>query len=839
MKKILLVFLHCILLFCAFSTSAQSDIQDYLKLEKERIQKADSIEKDIKAFVAKNKYSFKLSASVSEKITKSLVNEHDGLDKPMSAADLKKALLQIKSDKLRDLYFMDHPKSQSYFTATPVQETLAITCVNGGFENGNTANYSFRSILASAIPIQHLEDGCSVINSSGSFNPSLSFNQHQDRATLVSSADEPFLTGVGININQVHSGNYALKIGPNPIDAPTLQIGNVTSVFRDFQIDANTIEFSFLHFGYVVPNFTHIQPFFRYRLYSINAAGNTTGILREVCIPMDFLDCRYEHAQDNRLGTNTLAYTPEWICAQMNTSNLVGQNVRLEFTVSDCEFRGHFSTVYIDDLCGTSCPPTWGAIHLNNININCPSAPFDVCGNFQLPALSTLANITLKVLNQSGGVIGTLTNPTINGQDFCFTVNPSIFGVNPIGNFTFQGIANLNSATTCISALTDLIGNVSYSSTGVTPTFTQIAPICAGDPMPNLPSVSLNGISGSWQPAVNNTDTTTYTFVASAGSCGTTAQMTIVVNPRITPTFNQVNAICEGSVLADLPILSNNNITGFWSPAINNAATTTYTFTPTSGLCVDTITMTIVVNPRVTPQFASVVPICYGDPIFILPLVSDNNVNGTWSPLFDNTHTANYSFTPDLGECAFPASLQLQVYEDFDFIYDGYCQDNDYYIKIVPLNNTFNPDTASYDWQVNNLSVGSASVLNISAYLHGTSIEEELPVVFDIKVTNSNGCDKIRSITVDNIFCGIQKGISVNNDDLNDYFDLRLLEVNKLTIFNRYGMIVYSKSDYYNEWKGQSNNGDELPDGVYYYVIEFKNTELPAKVGWIYINRKN
>ena len=37
-----------------------------------------------------------------------------------------------------------------------------------------------------------------------------------------------------------------------------------------------------------------------------------------------------------------------------------------------------------------------------------------------------------------------------------------------------------------------------------------------------------------------------------------------------------------------------------WAPALNNTATTTYTFTPTAGLCANTTTMTITVNPNVT-----------------------------------------------------------------------------------------------------------------------------------------------------------------------------------------------------------------------------------------------
>ena len=84
--------------------------------------------------------------------------------------------------------------------------------------------------------------------------------------------------------------------------------------------------------------------------------------------------------------------------------------------------------------------------------------------------------------------------------------------------------------------------------------------------------------------------------------------------------------------------------------------------------------------------------------------------------------------------------------------------------------------------------------------------------------------------------CEIQKGISPNNDGLNDNFQLEAFNVSKLEIYNRYGTKVYNKNNYENEWYGQSNGGQELPDGTYYYVITF--TDMDAKTGWIYINRE-
>jgi hypothetical protein len=71
--------------------------------------------------------------------------------------------------------------------------------------------------------------------------------------------------------------------------------------------------------------------------------------------------------------------------------------------------------------------------------------------------------------------------------------------------------------------------------------------------------------------------------------------ITVTVNPVLTPTFTQVNPICFGGTLSALPTTSTNSISGSWSPAINSAATTLYTFTP-SDQCSLSTTMTIVVN---------------------------------------------------------------------------------------------------------------------------------------------------------------------------------------------------------------------------------------------------
>lgn len=84
--------------------------------------------------------------------------------------------------------------------------------------------------------------------------------------------------------------------------------------------------------------------------------------------------------------------------------------------------------------------------------------------------------------------------------------------------------------------------------------------------------------------------------------------------------------------------------------------------------------------------------------------------------------------------------------------------------------------------------------------------------------------------------CAIQRGISPNGDGKNDWFDLTGMEVRNLSIYNRYGLEVYARTNYIKEWGGDDKKGRKLPTGAYFYAIEKKSGE--SLTGWIYINRE-
>lgn len=101
-----------------------------------------------------------------------------------------------------------------------------------------------------------------------------------------------------------------------------------------------------------------------------------------------------------------------------------------------------------------------------------------------------------------------------------------------------------------------------------------------------------------------------------------------------------------------------------------------------------------------------------------------------------------------------------------------------------------------------------------------------------------NGCEATEEFRIREILCGfdVPRGISPNGDGKNDALDLAGLDVTRLDIFNRYGVKVYSRDAYTDEWHGQDDRGHELPDGTYFFSASAE--KRADETGWIYISRE-
>jgi len=66
--------------------------------------------------------------------------------------------------------------------------------------------------------------------------------------------------------------------------------------------------------------------------------------------------------------------------------------------------------------------------------------------------------------------------------------------------------------------------------------------------------------------------------------------------------------------------------------------------------------------------------------------------------------------------------------------------------------------------------------------------------------------------------------ITPDGDGLNEAFLISCVDEfvdNILQVYNRHGQLVFQAENYDNSWTGTSANGEPLPEGPYYYVLEY------------------
>ena len=104
---------------------------------------------------------------------------------------------------------------------------------------------------------------------------------------------------------------------------------------------------------------------------------------------------------------------------------------------------------------------------------------------------------------------------------------------------------------------------------------------------------------------------------------------------------------------------------------------------------------------------------------------------------------------------------------------------------------------------------------------------------YTVTGTNEYGCSGQDQVTV---FLEGSSGIAVdamtvftpNSDGRNDQWEIKNIDVFKacpIRIMNRRGQTVYESSEYHNDWDG-TMNGNEVPEGAYYFILSCTNNEV-------------
>lgn len=406
----------------------------------------------------------------------------------------------------------------------------------------------------------------------------------------------------------------------------------------------------------------------------------------------------------------------------------------------------------------------------------------------------------------SGTTAPVLPTTSLNGITGTWT--PSTVNTTNSGTYTFTPTAGQ-----CVSTTPVQISVVVTPLT--TAAFDPIGPICAGSTAPVLPTTSLNGITGTWSPSViDNAVGRAYTFTPDAGQCTTPTPIPIfvTVSPLITPTFNPIASFCSGTTAPLLPTTSLNGITGTWSPAtVDNTATATYTFTPTTvaGQCAATSTINVTVLPRAEPDFEDL-SFCENQGGYMLRNQSPNGIVGTWSPTVINFVTGgNYTFTPSAGQCASPQTISVTI--NSSSLTDFTWEVSEPFADKPTI--TVTPNTpGNYLYQLDGGSPQTSNVFeNVSSGFH------------TVQVRDANGCSDVL-IKDDILVITYPKFFTPNGDGYNDTWNIRdlfLQRNSKIYIFDRYGKLLKQIFPFQSGWDGRYNNNDMFSDD-YWFVVEYE-----------------
>lgn len=203
--------------------------------------------------------------------------------------------------------------------------------------------------------------------------------------------------------------------------------------------------------------------------------------------------------------------------------------------------------------------------------------------------------------------------------------------------------------------------NFSITCNGLdVPVFTSVSPVCQNDSNFVLPTSSDNGIAGTWLPALNvsNVGTSNYNFTPVATACASVTSLSLVVVAIQQPIFEPFMAICQNEFVV-LPVVSQNNISGTWSPMVNSQlpGTFSYTFTPNAGVCATDTTQDLLVNPNpsvaVSTSGITLTAQQVGATYQWIDCIGNTGVPGAINQSFTTTAVSGtYAVIVSMGECS-------------------------------------------------------------------------------------------------------------------------------------------------------------------------------------------
>lgn len=487
------------------------------------------------------------------------------------------------------------------------------------------------------------------------------------------------------------------------------------------------------------------------------------------------------------------------------------------------------------------------------------------------PSVGGLVSASDTVCASANGDTLTLSGQTGNVTGWEYSQDGGVTWVNLANTSTSQAYLNLATTTmyrvrvangVCPSTTSDTV-TVTVDPAAVAGTISGSTSVCEGTGSGTL---TLSGTTGSvvdwewstdggltWNAIGNSSmsqgwsnpaDTTWYRAIVASGGCAndTSASAVITTYPRPVASFT-LDTVCLGTptTFVNTTTISSGGIQlTTWSFGDNNNSVSTsptyeYVTADTFGVvmisisnlgCSDTAVAGAIVHPLpdASITLGGMATVCSGDsvqlsvPSFPQNWYDWNNGDSTSTIFADTTWNYVVQVTDSVTGCMALDSVLITILPR-------------------PIANA-GPDTS--------VSAGSSVVLQGSGgtmwnWIPTVALDDPTSatptctpvytVTYTLTVTDANGCSDTDAVVVTldkDLTLIISNVITANGDGYNDVWNVQNIEFypnNHVTIYNRNGMEVYEAEGYNNSWDG-TYNGELLPDGTYYYVLEFPDEDV-------------
>ncbi|WP_394759036.1 gliding motility-associated C-terminal domain-containing protein [Flavobacterium sp.] len=388
----------------------------------------------------------------------------------------------------------------------------------------------------------------------------------------------------------------------------------------------------------------------------------------------------------------------------------------------------------------------------------------------------------------------------------------------------------------------------------------------------------LNGVVISGAISITTPITTSgiYEVTINLNGCTLVLSSSFVVNPLPLATVTSTdpnNTICQGET-ATLTVTPTNFVVtdatyqwylngvllvGETNPQIIPAATGFYVVVISLNGCSSNVSTPFIINPIPAAPITANQSFCEADNATVASLLPNgsqylwyDSLTGT-IPLASTVVLVSGTYYVEeigLNSCASPRStnvVTVDVVATPILNTDGqnFCGADNPTLQELSNNTTSGGTVVWYD------AVGGTQLPLTTLLVEGTTYygysdsglgcQSLIGLAVTVSLTN---CDTINPEITYDFF--IPDGFSPNGDGVNDTFTIPEIEFlfpnYTLEIYNRYGSLMFSGNKNKPNWDGKSSESPSLtsgivPNGVYFYVVNFNKDNKSPRQGRLYLNR--